>query len=260
MNQKAIGAVLWIAVFVAIGVLYQSTRQASNAAQRKSGTADGSPDSSTTDSASSAEADPASSGVVTIPRKPMKLSDFTLTNSEGREVTKADIIGKPAVFSFIFTCCADTCPAIMLNMKKVHDKVPDEDVRFFTITMDPERDDVEKMASYADIYDPDPERWQFLTGDKAVIHNMIMNDFNQMFKQLFGEEARPGFEFMHTNSVVLIDAEGRPVKTFPILDDVGRAKLVRVLNGKDPFPKPPSAEFKLTRPDGKTEDLSADGP
>ena len=240
MSQKAIGAVLWLAVIIAIVALYQTRKQVNEAAE-------------------SAESESGAAEVI-MPQKPMVLGDFELTNTRGETVTKADVLGKPAIFAFIFTRCTSTCPPIVMEMKKLHDKFADTDVRLFTVTIDPEFDTVEQLGKFADIYEPDLGRWQFLTGDKAAIHDMITSGFNLFVEELFGKEAKPGFEFAHTNRVVLIDAQGRPVKTYLILNEIDRAALYRVLRGKDPFPEPLTGQVTLRRGNGETENLSADKP
>ena len=196
---------------------------------------------------------------VSIPAPAMALAEFDLVNTQGEKVTRDDVLGKPAVFAFVFTRCTTTCPPIMMRTKELHDKLGDADVRFFTVTIDPEVDTVAHFGKFSEIYSPDPERWQFLTGSKETIHDMIANGFHQVVAEVFGEDRKPGAEFTHTNRVVLVNADGIPVETYLILNDGDRAKLLRVLQGKAPFPQPATGDeaVTLTRGDGTTENLSA---
>lgn len=196
---------------------------------------------------------------VTI-HKNMKLVDFELTNSEGEKVTKADIVGKPAVFAFIFTRCISTCPPITMEMKKMHDKFKDSDVRFFCVSVDPDYDTPEHLSKFAEIYQPDPKRWQFLTGSKKQVHDMIVGGFELVIKEAFGENVRPGYEVTHTNRVVLVNADGYPVDSYLVLNEIDRAKLYKILDGRKPFPQPPKPGqvATLKRSNGETESLSAD--
>ncbi len=237
MKLKVVGLLLWIAVGIAIFFMYRNRRFETDPAP----------------------ANPSGPTVVSIPQPSMRLGDFELTNTLGEKVTRADVIGKPAVFAFVFTRCTSTCPPIMLETKRLHDQLADSDVRFFTITVDPEHDTAEHFGKFADTYSPDPERWQFLTGSKEAIHNMIVGGFQLTMEEMFGKDRKPGFEVTHTNRVVLVNAAGSPVKSFLILNDADRADLVRILEGKSPFPEPPDpqAAVTITRGD-KTDDLSSD--
>lgn len=238
MKYKLIGVVLWTAVLGALYLVYQD-RQSKLAA-----------------SDSDLGMTPSN---VSIPAPAMALAEFDLVNTQGEKVTRDDVLGKPAVFAFVFSRCTSTCPPIMMRTKELHDKLGDADVRFFTVTIDPEFDTVKHFAKFADTYSPDPERWQFLTGSKETIHDMISNGFRQVVAEVFGEDRKPGAEFTHTNRVVLVNADGIPVKTYLILNDGDRAKLLRVLQGKAPFPQPATGDeaVTLTRGDGTTENLSA---
>lgn len=244
MNTRIVGLLLWIAVGVSLFLVYKNRKGPSNKPVAKQPSAAA-----------------VTKSTVSIPQPPMTLGDFSLTNTNGETVTKADIIGQPAVFAFVFSRCTSTCPPIMLETKKLHDKVADTNVRFFTVTVDPEYDTVQHFAKFADTYSPDPKRWQFLTGSKQQIHDMITRGFHQVVQEVFGDDVRPGFEFTHTNRVVLINAEGVPVKTFLILNDGDRAKLTNILLGKAPFPTPKTGnEPVVLTTGGKSEDLSTDTP
>lgn len=252
MNLKVVGIFLWAAVAIGLFSLYQSRKKVGQEVAESS-----SPKGANTVVLGD---DTTPTGRVVIPQKPMKLDNFSLTNIHGEEVTRADVVGQPAVFAFIFTRCSGTCPAIMLQTKKLHDTFAESDVRFFTVTMDPEFDTVEQLGKYADIYDPDHTRWQFLTGAKPEIDKLIREGFGLFVEEMFGEDVKPGFEFVHTDRVILVNAEGFPVKAYRILDDAQRALLRRVLEGKDKFPEPGSSKVTLTRANGDTEDLSANTP
>ncbi len=250
---RVMGLVLWGLVGVALIATYVVRNQTD--ARSDVSPASAEPEDPTAPQTESPSAPPQ----VTI-HKNMQLVDFELTNSRGETVTKADVVGKPAVFAFIFTRCISTCPPITLEMKKLHDKFKDSDVRFFCVTVDPDFDTVEHFANWSENYAPDRSRWQFLTGSKKQIHDMIVGGFELVIKEAFGENVRPGYEVTHTNRVVLVSAEGYPVESYLILNDIDRAKLYRVLEGRAPFPEPqkPGDVATLTRSNGETESLSAD--
>ncbi|MFK7819372.1 MAG: SCO family protein [Planctomycetaceae bacterium] len=252
MNHKVIGGILWVAVGIGLVSLYLSQQKST---ERTAGT-----DSNKADSTVVLGDETTQSGKVVIPQKPMKLADFTLTNIHGEEFTKANVLGKPTVFAFIFSRCTGTCSEIMLQTKKLHDDLAEADVQFITVTMDPEFDTVEQLGKYADVYEPDHTRWHFLTGAKSEVDKVIREGFGLFVKEMFGEDVKPGFEFVHTDRVVLVNPEGYPVKTYRIRDDAQFALLRRVLEGKDDFPEPSTGEVTLQRENGDLENLSAGTP
>ena len=247
MNHKFVGTVLWACVGCALlttGLFGTGCARQPNSEQTQQ--SDEGPGGTTT---------------VTIPAPKMELAEFELTNTKGEPITKADVIGQPTVFSFVFSRCITTCRPITMEVKKLHDKLADSDVRFVSVTVDPDYDTVEQFGEFADVYAPDYERWQFLTGSKEAIYNMIREGFQLQVKEMFGEDAKPGFEVLHTNRVVLVNADGVPVQSYLILNDADRADLTRVLQGKKEFPQPPSGNEGITMTrGGEVEDLSAETP
>ncbi len=253
MNFKILGAVLWLAVGVALVGLVVSRRPPESVPVSETLTAE--PADYTAAETVTVDAAP----TVTIPSS-MKLGEFELTNTRGEKVTKADVVGQPTVFAFIFTGCTSTCPPITLEMKRLHDNFKDTDLRLFCVTVDPDRDTVEHFGSWADSYERDHERWQFLTGTKQQIHDMIVGGFQLTMQEMFGADRRPGFEVTHTNRVVLVNDEGYPVGSYLILNDGDRARLYRILEGKTAFPAAPkpNRSVAIKRGDGETQSLSAD--
>ena len=79
---------------------------------------------------------------------------------------------KIVVINFIYTRCVDICPLSTGRMAEVVDKLGDrvgKDIHVYSITLEPEYDTPEVLASFADAFDA-PEGWRFVTGDPEVIH------------------------------------------------------------------------------------------
>lgn len=81
--------------------------------------------------------------------------DFRLTDHNGRVRTLADFRGKAVVMFFGYTQCPDVCPTTMLEMKTVLQQLgPDaQRVQVLFVTVDPERDTRELLASYVPAFD-----------------------------------------------------------------------------------------------------------
>jgi protein SCO1/2/putative membrane protein len=180
------------------------------------------------------------------PWSPLEIGDFTLLDQNGQTVTAADLRGKPWVASFIFTKCAFACPNLVKKIYDLNRQVQDVDVRFVTITVDPEYDTVAKMKQYADIYEATPERWLFLTGEKGEVYRLIRHGFKVAAWETFGTERLPGFEFAHSLSLVHVGADGKVLGMYASGNENEIQALQRVLEGKietppENRPAPPAA-------------------
>jgi cytochrome oxidase Cu insertion factor (SCO1/SenC/PrrC family) len=72
---------------------------------------------------------------------PGPVPDFTLTESRGQPVTRADLLGKIWVANLMFTSCGDTCPALSAAMSRLDRALgPRADLRLVSITITPEYD------------------------------------------------------------------------------------------------------------------------
>ncbi|MGH9627527.1 MAG: SCO family protein [Bryobacteraceae bacterium] len=128
--------------------------------------------------------------------------DFTLTDQTGGKFRSQDALdGKVWVADFIFTNCAGPCPRMTSQMKQVSKAVQDRaGVRFVSFTIDPERDTPEVLAAYAARFRVEPDRWYFLTGPMADLHNLKRNAF-------FLGDVKGNLE--HSTRFVLVDKRSR---------------------------------------------------
>lgn len=138
--------------------------------------------------------------------------EFSLTDQNGQTVTNADLRGKIWIADFIFTRCAGPCPlmtARMLEMQKALVKTPE--VKLVSVTVDPEYDTPEVLKAYAEANFADPERWKFLTGDKAVIEKLVTEGFMQHLSEEGGEP-------VHGTMFLIVDGNGM-VRSARMLED-----------------------------------------
>lgn len=136
------------------------------------------------------------------------IADFEFKDTEGRSVTKADLLGKPWVVCFVFTHCAATCPTVTNSMRELQDRLNDYDFRLVTLTVDPERDTPEVLKGYGEARGADFSKWLFLSGEQKAIYRLIHGSFKMPVQESLGKDRRPGFEFIHSNNIMLVDAMG----------------------------------------------------
>jgi protein SCO1/2 len=105
--------------------------------------------------------------------------DFVLTERRGRQVRKADLLGKVWVVNFMFTRCTDECPLETSRMAYLQSKFAQhKDVRWVSISVDPEHDTPTVLTHYAQQFGADVDRWWFLTGAKTMIYRLATEGFH----------------------------------------------------------------------------------
>jgi cytochrome oxidase Cu insertion factor (SCO1/SenC/PrrC family) len=107
-----------------------------------------------------------------------EVPDFALIERSGQSVTRADLLGKVWIASVIFTRCVEECPLVSNHMARLQDAFAAEpDVRLVSVTVDPAYDTPEVLTRYAQSFAAQPQRWLFLTGDKATIYRLVREGF-----------------------------------------------------------------------------------
>ncbi len=136
------------------------------------------------------------------------IADFEFIDTEGKTVQKADLLGKPWIVCFVFTHCAATCPMVTGSMRELQDRLKDCDFRLVTLTVDPERDTPEVLKGYGESRGADFSKWMFLGGDKIATYKLIHGSFKMPVQETVGKDRQPGYEFIHSNNIMLVDAAG----------------------------------------------------
>lgn len=134
------------------------------------------------------------------------IPDFELINQDNQMVKRDDLLGSIYIADFFFVTCPTICPKMTSNMGYIQKKFADKkDLKFISITVNPEHDSVEVLKEYAQKVHADTKSWSFLTGDKDKIYDLAFNGF---FVNAQKDEIAPG-GFLHSQLLVLIDRKGR---------------------------------------------------
>jgi protein SCO1 len=137
-------------------------------------------------------------------------------------VTLASLRGKALLIDFIYTRCPGPCPILTGRHAQVQRELAPETrarVHFVSITVDPEHDTPEALASYAKARGADTASWSFLTGEPERVRDVLKR--YGVFAQ---PSAKPG-EVDHVVVTLLVDAEGHVVKRlFGVEDSVAEVK------------------------------------
>ena len=97
---------------------------------------------------------------------------LTLTDQDGKRVDLADLMkGHTVVIYTFFAGCKASCPVMAHSLAELQPRFADrlgKDLRFISITVDPENDTPEKLKAYA-TRNLAKRGWSFLTGSRAEV-------------------------------------------------------------------------------------------
>lgn len=132
-----------------------------------------------------------------------RISPFTLTNQDGKEVTLNTFKDKIYVVDFFFTACPGICPKMTDNMMNLQDAfLNDKDILLLSHSVTPERDSVSVLKEYAENRGILSHKWHLVTGTQEEIYKLGRKDY--FVEEDLGLQKEID-EFLHTENFVLID-------------------------------------------------------
>jgi protein SCO1/2 len=131
----------------------------------------------------------------------------------GKTVTQADYAGKLLLIYFGYTYCPDVCPTELQIVSQVMDELGGdaEDVQPIFITVDPERDTVEAMASYVDSFHP---KLIGLTGSVEQV-TKAAKAYRVYYAKVKDEDSSADYLMDHTSFIYLMGRDGQYLAHFP---------------------------------------------
>jgi protein SCO1/2/putative membrane protein len=106
-----------------------------------------------------------------------RVESFSLTDRHGTPADQSVLDGRYTVVDFFFTNCPIYCPGMSAVMKRVETDTAGTGVRLLSISVDGVNDTPDVIDAYADSLDADPDRWAFLTGDRAAVRRLCEQQF-----------------------------------------------------------------------------------
>jgi protein SCO1/2 len=131
---------------------------------------------------------------------------FALTDHTGKPRTLADFKGKVVVVFFGYTQCPDVCPTTMAEMATVMQKLGPlaDQVQVLFITLDPERDTQQLLASYVPAFD---KRFIGLRGTPGQTAKTA-KEFKVFYAKVPGSDPN-SYTIDHTAGSYVFDRDGR---------------------------------------------------
>ena len=144
------------------------------------------------------------------------LPDYTLTNELGKVIRLSDFRGQVLDFTFIFTRCPypDFCPRmtdLFGRAQKTLAGQPEapKNLRFLSISFDPEHDTPELLRAYAERQHYDPAQWTLATGAWDQLEPLTGH-----FGLIFGRDVPPE-KMEHNLRTVVVRPSGQIQAVLP---------------------------------------------
>jgi cytochrome oxidase Cu insertion factor (SCO1/SenC/PrrC family) len=142
---------------------------------------------------------------------------FTMVNQKGETVTEKTYAGQYTLLLFGFTYCQDVCPAELQVMTAAFNQMgADADkITPLFVTVDPERDTPQVMASYVSNFHP---HLQGLTGtpDQVAAFAKIYHVF---YQKVPNPQDPKDYEMDHSSILYLMGPDGKFLKHFDYSND-----------------------------------------
>ncbi len=126
---------------------------------------------------------------------------FNLTAHTGKEFEFDSLKGKVALLYFGFTYCPSICPMELTHISQALDALPDDKVIGLFITVDPERDTVQKLSTYAPFFHA---RIIGLTGANKEI-DKAAKLFNVSYRRIAQGDS---YTFDHSSNIIVLNQLG----------------------------------------------------
>ncbi|CAN5381418.1 hypothetical protein BH10PLA1_BH10PLA1_07080 [soil metagenome] len=146
--------------------------------------------------------------------------EFSLIDQDGKPVSTHSLKGSVWIAEFIFTHCAGPCRDMSARFSQMQKEITDPDVKFVSISVDPDRDTPDALKKYSEEFTAKPGRWSFLTGDKTTVYSTARG----MLVSVNPETDNT--PLVHDQRFVLVDAAGKIRASADRRDEAALAKLI----------------------------------
>lgn len=147
-------------------------------------------------------------GALSTRDAPRPLPPFRLQRAGGQSLSNDDLRGHWTFLFFGYTSCPDICPTTLAEMARLHDLLAKDDgvladTRFVFVSVDPQRDSPDALATYTAWFSPD---FIGATGDDAAL-TALTRPLKIRYRR--GKPSAEGYLVEHASAVLLIDPQVR---------------------------------------------------
>ncbi len=141
------------------------------------------------------------------------VADFQLDSTLGHPVALSDYDDRYVMLYFGYNTCPDICPTTLADMGKAQALLGNTAgrVQMFFVTVDPERDTVERMRDYLAYFG------QNIIGLRGSLAETeaIAGQFGVVYAKQYAPESATDYLIDHSSVVLLLDPQRRPLVMFP---------------------------------------------
>lgn len=162
----------------------------------------------------------------TLLEDPQSAAEIVGTNYDGSAFRLSDQRGKIVLIFFGYSFCPDVCPLTLAEMKSVYQKLragETKEMAFVFVSVDPERDTLERLSQYIPSFHPDFYGVRVEEGALEALKKEYWLSAERT-EQGTGDHSKH-YTVMHNSSIYVIDRKGN---LRGLLDDytVGAEKLL----------------------------------
>ena len=145
---------------------------------------------------------------------PKVLAPFQLIDHKGQTFSSQQMLGYWNIVFFGFTHCPDICPTTLQTLAQVKESLASKNkwgnYRVILVTVDPQRDNSEKLASYLPFFDPE---FIGLTGEEESIR-AFAKQLGILFVKNQDQDTQ-NYQVDHSTAVAVLDPSGRMAGVIP---------------------------------------------
>ena len=139
--------------------------------------------------------------------------NFTMQTADGA-LSLSDFKGKLVLLYFGYTYCPDICPTDLGKLASAYKKLPfseQQKVQVLFVSVDPERDTVQRLKTYMDYFEAD------IIGmtESPNYLNTISKNYGVVYSKVGNENDNKYYTVDHSAFTYIIDQQGRLINQLP---------------------------------------------
>lgn len=154
---------------------------------------------------------------------PRTIAPFTLQGTDGREVHNDALEGQWTMLFTGYTFCPDICPTTMAQLKSRWDDIAaatNLPVQVWMISVDPKRDDIERLAMYVDFFG---DGFYGVRAEHPQLYPFVQN-IGLMYS--LPDEDEVNYLVNHSSAIILINPRGEQQAIFRPSHELGELAVV----------------------------------
>lgn len=138
-----------------------------------------------------------------LPAASLYQTEVTFTTDAGETFALAELRGRPALLTMFFASCTYACPATVVDLVRIREKLPPElrdTVRVVMVSFDVERDTPEALRAFRESRGL-PADWVILRGSSDAVRELAALVGVKYKREADGQ-------FAHSNLITVLTADG----------------------------------------------------